>query len=72
VRSQSYVRGQSFGHDARDELRKSAEAMFRAMNNRGLRPVEILQAAQAAGDGPVAEFLTLLERGDAERCAATP
>ena len=60
------VRDQSYDDGPRDALIKSAEAMFRAMNQRGLRAVEILQAAQAVGEGPVADFLALLESRIAE------
>jgi hypothetical protein len=51
VRGRRYDRG-AHDEDTRDALRRSAEAMFRAMNERGLRAVEILAAAQAAGEGP--------------------
>src|SRR5262249_54388954 len=66
VRSQSFVRGQSYEGGTRESLVKSAEAMFRAMCERGLRAVEILEAAVAVGERPITDFLALVERGDAE------
>jgi hypothetical protein len=70
VRSQSYVRGQKDDGATREALVKSAEAMFRAMCRRGVRAVEMLEAAMAVGERPVADFLDLVERGDRRRKSA--
>lgn len=67
VRGQSYVRGGSDDGGTRETLVKSAEAMFRAMCRRGVRAVEMLEAAMAVGERPVVDFLDLVERGDARR-----